>query len=101
MAKQHPGITMHKIPVSGGFVGLLFAVGSALIFLLGFPTLWYFVALAFLFGIGVAALLRYSSEGRSETNKPLSILNPGNKPVKVVSIRGRRTNLLQASPALF
>jgi len=96
---KHPGITMHKLPVGGGFVGLLFAAGSALIFLLGFPTLWYFVALAFLLGIGVAALLRYLNQGRAETNKPLSILNAENKPARVVSIRDRHSNRLQTSPA--
>jgi hypothetical protein len=72
--KRHPGITMHKLSFGGGFVGLLFAAGSALIFVLGFPTLWYFVALAFALGIGVAVLLRIFSKGRSERNKPLSIL---------------------------
>ncbi|HKV76501.1 MAG TPA: hypothetical protein VJP02_00080 [Candidatus Sulfotelmatobacter sp.] len=72
--KRHPGITMHKLSFGGGFVGLLFAAGSALIFVLGFPTLWYFVALAFALGIGVAALLRIVSKGQSERNRPLSIL---------------------------
>jgi hypothetical protein len=73
-ANRHPGITMHKISFGGGFVGLLFTGGSALIFVLGFPTLWYFVALAFALGIGIAVLLRIVSEGRSERNKPPSIL---------------------------
>ena len=31
---RHPGITMHKITFGGGFIGLLFAVGSTLIFVL-------------------------------------------------------------------
>src|SRR5260370_31165910 len=72
--KRHPGITMHKISFGGGFMGLLFAAGSALIFVLGFPTLWYFVALAFALGIGVAVVLRIVSKGRSERTKPLSTL---------------------------
>ena len=72
--KRHPGITMHKLSFGGGFVGLLFAAGSALIFVLGFPTLWYFVAFACALGIGVAVLLRIVSKGRSERSKPLSIL---------------------------
>ena len=72
--KRHPGITMHKLSFGGGFIGLLFAAGSALIFILGFPTLWYFVALAYALGIGIAALLRVASKSRSERNKPLSIL---------------------------
>jgi hypothetical protein len=72
--KRHPGITMHKLSFGDGFIGLLFAAGSALIFVLGFPTLWYFVALAFALGIAVAMLLRIVSKGQSERNKPLSIL---------------------------
>jgi len=28
---RHPGINMHKLPVGGGFVGILFALGSAVI----------------------------------------------------------------------
>jgi hypothetical protein len=35
----HPGITMHKLPVGGGFMGLVFAVGSVAIFLFGIPAL--------------------------------------------------------------
>jgi len=71
--KRHPGITMHKLSFGGGFVGLLFAVGSALIFLLGFPTLWYFVVLACALGIGIAVFLRFYSNRSAERNKPLSI----------------------------
>lgn len=74
-AKRHPGITMHKISFGGGFMGLVFAAGSALIFVLGFPTLWYFVALAAVLGIGIAALLRFFNESRLNRSKPLSILS--------------------------
>ncbi|HVN21261.1 MAG TPA: hypothetical protein VMU05_20915, partial [Dongiaceae bacterium] len=70
----HPGITMHKLSFGGGFIGLLFAVGSALIFVLGFPTLWYFVAFAAALGVGVAFLLKVLHERRSDREKPLSIL---------------------------
>ena len=72
--KRHPGITMHKLSVRGDFIGLVFAVGSSVIFILGFPTLWYFVALAFALGIAIAILLRIIAPGRSERNRPLSIL---------------------------
>lgn len=71
---RHPGINMHNLPVGGGFIGLLFAVGTSLIFVLGFPTLWYFVALAFALGIVIAFALRAVNQNRSERNKPLSIL---------------------------
>jgi hypothetical protein len=72
--KHHPGITMHKISFGGGFVGLLFAAGSALIFVLGLPSLWYFVALAFGLGIGIAFILRIVHSHRPDRDKPLSIL---------------------------
>ena len=55
----HRGITMHQIPVGGNFPGLLFAVGSALIFLLAIPALWYVVAAAVVGGIVLALLLQF------------------------------------------
>jgi hypothetical protein len=73
-ANRHPGITMHKISFGGGFMGLVFAAGSALIFVIGFPTLWYFVAFAFALGIGIAILLRAVNRKISQRNRPLSIL---------------------------
>lgn len=76
MADRHPGITMHKLPVGGGFIGILFAIGSSVIFILGFPTLWYFVVLTFALGVAIAIFLRIASRYRSERNKPLSILQP-------------------------
>jgi type III secretory pathway component EscV len=72
--KWHSGITMHKLSVGGGFIGFLFAAGSALIFVLGFPTLWYFVALAAVLGIAVALFLKSTNIWRSNRNKPLSIM---------------------------
>jgi len=78
---RHPGITMHKLPVGGGFIGALFAIGCSLIFVIGFPTLWYFVALAFGLGIGVALLLRLMARRSSDRNKPLSILGADRKEV--------------------
>lgn len=74
-ANRHPGITMHKISFGGGFIGLLFAAGSALIFVLGFPTLWYFVVFAVGLGIAIAALLRLFARRASDRNRPLSILH--------------------------
>jgi hypothetical protein len=75
MADRHPGITMHKLSFGGGFIGLLFAAGSALIFVLGFPTLWYFVAFAFGLGVAIAVLLNFVSDRRDERNRPLSIMS--------------------------
>jgi hypothetical protein len=73
--KRHPGNTMHKISFGGGFIGLLFAAGSALIFVLGFPTLWYFVALAVALGVAIAFVLRVVHSRTINRSKPLSILS--------------------------
>ena len=72
--KRHPGITMHRLSFGGGFMGLLFAAGSATIFLIGFPALWYFVALAAALGLGIAVFLRISRQSRDARNRPMSIL---------------------------
>ncbi len=71
---RHPGITMHKLPVGGGFAGLLFAVGSAVIFILGLPSLWHFVAFSAALGVGIAVIFRLVNNRRSERMKPLSIV---------------------------
>jgi hypothetical protein len=96
---RHSGINMHKLSFGGGFMGLLFSVGSALIFVLGFPTLWYFVAFAFVLGVGIAIVLRIVSDRRPEHNKPLSILSIAEKTKAQDSARpDRPENLLQALP---
>ena len=74
--KRHPGITMHKLTFGSGFVGLLFTVGCSLIFVLGFPMLWYFVAFSAALGVAVAAILHVLSRHDSERMKPLSIFPP-------------------------
>jgi hypothetical protein len=71
---RHPGINIHKLPVGGGLIGLLFAVGSAVIFILGFPTLWYFVAFSAGLGILIALVIRIIHLRTSNRHKPLSIL---------------------------
>lgn len=101
VADRHPGITMHKLSFGGGFVGLLFAAGSALIFVLGFPTLWYFVALAFALGIGIAVFLRLVSNRRSERNKPLSILSATEKTQSPSLTRREKRQVLAALARLL
>lgn len=54
----HRGITMHRLPVGGDFPGLVFAVGSGLIFLIALPALWYLVAGALAVGLVIAAVLQ-------------------------------------------
>jgi membrane protein implicated in regulation of membrane protease activity len=71
--ERHPGITMHRLSFGGGLMGLLFAAGSALIFIFGLPALWYFVAFALALGLGIALFLRKASDRLSQRNKPMSL----------------------------
>lgn len=96
--KWHSGITMHKVSFGSGFVGLLFAAGSALIFVLGFPTLWYFVALAFALGIAVAAVLRFANNWRTRRNQPLSIVAASDAAPPGSADPGKHRHLLRATP---
>lgn len=99
--KRHPGITMHQLSFGGGFVGLLFALGSALIFVLGFPTLWYFVALAFALGVGIALFLRMVNRRLTDRNRPLSILSASETTAQPAPARPKKqTLLLQITPKL-
>ena len=50
----HPGISMHKLPISGGAVGLLFVVGSMLVFLLGIQAMRWFLVGSGALGVAVA-----------------------------------------------
>jgi len=60
MQNEHPhrGITMHQLRFGAGFPGLVFAVGTALIFLFAIPALWYVLAAALVVGLLIAALLQ-------------------------------------------
>jgi hypothetical protein len=49
---------MHRLRVGGDFPGLVFAVGSVLIFLLAIPALWVVVAGALVVGLVIAAVLQ-------------------------------------------
>lgn len=54
----HRGITMHRLPIGDNFPGLVFALGSALIFLIAIPPLWYVVAGAIAVGAAIAGILQ-------------------------------------------
>ena len=97
--KWHSGITMHKLTVGPGFMGLLFAAGCALIFVIGLPALWTFVAFSAALGLGVALLLRIISRHRSERAKPLSILQP-TAPLEAKSAQNHRTLRNSFEPVL-
>ncbi len=99
--KRHPGITMHKLTVGAGFQGLLFTVGCSLIFVIGLPALWSFVAFGAALGIGVAIFLRLTSTSRSERMKPLSIFSAEEK-VESPAVReeNSRKALMRELPGL-
>src|SRR5215469_10301660 len=98
---RHPGINLHKLPVGGGFMGLLFAAGCSLIFVLGFPALWYFVAFALALGVVVALLFKVVHQRGADRRKPLSILAA---PAELENRRGSRQRhkppLLRSVPKL-
>ena len=99
--KWHSGINMHKLTVGAGFEGLLFAVGCSLIFVFGFPTLWYFVAFSAAFGIGVAIVLHFVNISRSERRKPLSILHADETGESAAAQEKRKPgNLFHAQPGV-
>jgi hypothetical protein len=65
----HRGITMHRLPVGGDFPGLVFAVGSALIFLIALPALWYLVVGALAVGLVIAAVLQMIHDRSDESQR--------------------------------
>jgi hypothetical protein len=69
----HRGITMHEMPVGGSFPGILFAVGSALIFLFAIPALWYVVAAAAVVGLLIAASLQIFNGTHPDETSQLSL----------------------------
>ena len=99
--KWHSGISMHKLSVGPGFVGVVFAAGCSLIFLIGLPALWSFVAFSAALGLGIALLLRLISSRQSERMKPLSILQTVEKTKSPApQDRERQRNLFHVQPVL-
>jgi hypothetical protein len=54
-----PQINASKLIVGGGFLGAIFAVASAAIFLIGIPILRVMFPAAIVLGVGVAIVLRF------------------------------------------
>ncbi len=65
---KRPEISIHRIPVGGGVAGLIFAVGSCMIFLVGIPALRWFLLLAVVVGSAIGGLL-----WRWHKNRPVEI----------------------------
>jgi bacteriorhodopsin len=69
----HRGISMHEMPVGGNFPGLVFALGSMLIFLFAIPALWYVVGAALVLGIVLALLLQTLHRTRPDETSQLRL----------------------------
>lgn len=65
---KRPEISIHRIPVGGGVAGLIFAVGSCTIFLIGIPALRWFLLGAVILGSVVGGWL-----WRWHKNRPVEI----------------------------
>jgi len=58
--QPHPGITMHKIPVGGNVIGLVFAIGVVAMILLALPEARSFLALSLPIGVVIGIILRFT-----------------------------------------
>ena len=56
---EQPQINVSKIPGGRGVAGIIFALGSMLVFLLGIPALRYFLLAAIVLGSGVALVIHF------------------------------------------
>jgi len=54
----HPGINMHKIPVGGDVMGLVFAIGVIAMILIALPEARSFLALSLPTGVVIGIILR-------------------------------------------
>jgi hypothetical protein len=70
----HRGITMHRLPVGDNLPGLVFSVGSALIFLFAIPALWYVLVAAVAVGLVIAALLQIVHREHLDETARLTLL---------------------------
>jgi len=54
----HRGVTMHELPVGANLPGLVFAIGSVLVFLFAIPALWYVMVAAAVMGVFISVFLQ-------------------------------------------
>jgi len=59
----HPGITMHKIPIGGDAMGLVFTAGVLAMIFIALPEARWFLALSLPIGVGIAIILRLTHRG--------------------------------------
>ena len=84
-----PQINASKMVVGGGIAGVIFTVGSMLIFLIGIPVLRYLFPAAIVLGCAVALILRLK---RHETPGAPWILSASEKATEDSSKREREEN---------
>jgi hypothetical protein len=71
--RRDPEINLSAIHVAGDVAGLMFAVGSVVIVLVGLPTLWWFVAAVGVGSVMVAFGRHHSHDGRHAGDSASSI----------------------------
>ena len=54
----HPGISMHKIPVGGDGIGVMFVIGVLLPMLIALPEVRNFILVSLPIGVTIAIILR-------------------------------------------
>jgi len=55
--RNHPGISMHKIPIGADFAGVTFTIGVVTMSLIAIPEVRYFVGLSLACGSAIGAVL--------------------------------------------
>ena len=60
----HPGISMHKLPVGGDKMGLVFTLGVLAMILIALPEARSFVMLSLPAGLAIGLILRLRSRHR-------------------------------------
>jgi hypothetical protein len=63
-ADIHPGINVSKIPVGGGFAGMIIAVSIVVIGLIGLPPMRLFLGASVVLGGLMALILRWTAKAR-------------------------------------
>lgn len=64
---------MHEMPVGANVPGLVFAVGSPLVFLFAIPALWYVTAASAVVGLLVSAFLQIFYRNHPDETERLTL----------------------------
>ncbi len=74
---RHPGISMHKLPVSGDIMGAVFAAGIVLMFVLGIPIARWFLIAGVILGVVLGGAFVWFHEHHAIEVTDLSDLDQG------------------------